>query len=109
MGKNVTQQFWRVLALVLALGVGSYVVFCRGANRTVDDRADSIAGPRTSESVSSKQEAIEDPRPPESCEGLALEIRRFDIFMTTSKSGPSPADLQRLDAMRARYEQHCPR
>ncbi|MCR9143209.1 MAG: hypothetical protein NXI24_13220 [bacterium] len=90
----------RFMALLLAMSVGTYIVFCRGTAKQKPVAEDSPNAPAL-EARTSIGDA------PESCEGLALEIRQFDIFMTTSKSGPSPADMNRLDAMRARYDRHC--
>lgn len=108
--KRVSFQYLaRALALALAFGVGSYIVLCRGASPRTPAEADSNgAHPSESQNPNPAPTAVdEDAQPRESCESLALEIRQFDIFMTTSKSGPSPADLERLDAMRERYQRHC--
>lgn len=89
------KSFWirkllQVLAIGLALGIGTYLVVCRSP------ASNGLTGGESGNEG-----------PPESCAALQREIQQIDIYMTTSKSGPAPADLERRDRMQSRYDAHC--
>ena len=87
----------RLAALALAVSIGLYIIVCRsGASNTDELTLEPNAPAQTT-----------DQGPPKDCAGLEQEIRQYDIFLTTSKSGPSPADRERLAAMQARFDKYC--
>lgn len=84
----------RILALVLATGVGAYLILCG-------------PGMPPKESPPAVQSANQ-PAAPRSCDELAAEIRQRQVFMSTSKAGPSAREIGNVEGLREEYRRRCP-
>lgn len=78
----------RIMALALAVGTGSYLILC---------------GPQLRE-----EPRETGPQKVLSCAELATTIRQKQIYMSTSKAGPSAREIAGIEALRADYRKRCP-
>ena len=85
---------WKLLALCIAGGVGTYLVLC---------------GPiHTGNTNHTEVLAFEDTPPSElDCEALKQQIEQSEFYMSTSKAMPSAAEISRVQELKDRYNRHC--